>query len=62
MKAKFIVEVKLPECVSAERMRLYIQTAVRAWCGGMDPQDPIYDLSRKDVRVRHERQDRKASS
>jgi hypothetical protein len=52
MKATYTITVELPEGVSPEGMRLYIEEAVQVWCGRTSPDDPIFQLDRKKVKVK----------
>lgn len=52
---EFVVSVAIPEGVTTGDMTAYIEQAVRTWAGSKSPDDPIYDLDRASVKVRHVR-------
>lgn len=60
-KRKFTVEVEIPEGCTVTEMKEYIRLAVRCWAGGMDPEDPIYDLDKDSVKVSTQRQNTKST-
>lgn len=48
----FQVSVDLPDGVTIEEMRQYIEEAVSTWCGSFDAQnDPLFDLNRHTIAV-----------
>lgn len=51
IKTRFTVEVTLPGDCNKEIMKSYIKDAVQGWKDGLDPDDPVYDLDPKTVRV-----------
>jgi hypothetical protein len=51
--ASYIVSVVLPEGVNAKMMREYIQSAVASWRGGLDPEDPLFELDGRLASVRN---------
>ena len=50
-RKSFKVTLDVPEGVSIAEMRDYIETAVRTWCGGGCPDDPIFQLDGDSVKV-----------
>lgn len=50
-KANFLVTVVLPEGVSIQRMREYIDDSVKTMKGCKDPEDPLYELQHRHIRV-----------
>src|SRR5687768_7752390 len=52
MRREFTVSVEIPKGCSVGHVADYIRQAVRCWCGSKDPEDPIFDLNRKSIRVR----------
>ena len=51
--AYFLVHIDpMPEDVSLSDMRLYIKAAVGAWNGQYHPDEPLFDLEIKDVKVK----------
>jgi hypothetical protein len=52
MKAKFIVEVEIPKNASYEDVEEYIEFAVRTERGGRSPDDPLFYLNPKKIRVK----------
>ena len=51
MKYRFIVEVDLPFGVSPGEFRDYIETEIQANVGSRMPEEPIFHLDRKSVKV-----------
>jgi hypothetical protein len=51
VKYRFVVEVDLPSGVSPGEFRDYIETEVQANVGCRMPEEPIFHLDRKSVRV-----------
>ncbi|MEA1999807.1 MAG: hypothetical protein U9N61_10880 [Euryarchaeota archaeon] len=51
MKANFLVTVTLPTNVSIQRMRRCIEEAVQTMGGCKDPEDPLFELQHRHVRV-----------
>lgn len=49
---QFLVTLTLPPGVTVEEARIYVEEAVAVWCGGKDPESPIFDLDGKSVRVK----------
>jgi hypothetical protein len=58
MRAKrlFIVSIVPPRGATIEEMNRYVEVAVRSFCGGMDPQEPMFDLDKSTVNVQHIKQ------
>ena len=64
MKRSFTVTMKIPEGVTLHRAKLYIEDAVRCWCGSLQPPgadlgdgthaegDPMFNLDQDSVDVR----------
>ena len=51
MRVYFEVSLELPSGASRAEIREYILEQVMAGCGGLHPEDPIFHLDRKSVRV-----------
>lgn len=49
---KFIVELEVPALVTIPEMCSYIEEAVSTWVGGMDPEDPMQELDRENIKVK----------
>lgn len=52
-RARFIVTLALPPGATLADARAYVDTEIRAACGGYPPGDPMHNLDRASVRVRH---------
>jgi hypothetical protein len=51
MVAKFVVTFEAPPGVSAERLRRYVKDAVQTMCKAAQPDDPLFDLKARTVKV-----------
>lgn len=51
MRYRFVVEVDVPSGVTPEEFREYIETEVQANVGRYPPEEPIFHLDRKSVKV-----------
>lgn len=45
------VRLELPPGANTKAAVDYVRSAVRSWCGGLDPEDPMFDLERNSVKV-----------
>ena len=50
-KKDFIVSVDIPKGVTIAEMQQYIEDTVGGWSGGLDPREPIFELTMEDVTV-----------
>jgi hypothetical protein len=50
-KHAFEVRVLLPEGVTIGQMESYIRESVQSMCGCLSPDDPLFDLNKKKVKV-----------
>jgi hypothetical protein len=48
---KFVVTLRLPDGVSQEDMCRYIRESVQSWKGSYHPEDPLFSLNPKSVKV-----------
>jgi hypothetical protein len=49
--ALFEVRVNLPDGVTSSQMKQYILESVQSMCGCLSPDDPLFELDRKNVKV-----------
>jgi hypothetical protein len=52
MKRKFVVTVEMPPWATVRDMTNYIRDAVQTCRGGLDPEDPVFDLDPEKVKVK----------
>lgn len=62
MKKRFVVELEMPEGVSATEMKAYIDDAVACMKGTYSPEDSIFYLDRESIRVLWYRQPKEKTS
>jgi hypothetical protein len=48
---EFLVSVNVPDGVGVREMRAYLREAVVTWAKGGDPENPLFDLRDRDVKV-----------
>lgn len=48
---QFRVKIAIPEGVSVVEMKEYIRESVSSWAGSLHPDEPLFDLNRKSVKV-----------
>lgn len=53
MKRIFLVSFEVPPHATVEEMEAYVESAVRCFCGGMDPREPMFNLEKDSVTVQH---------
>jgi hypothetical protein len=62
MKRQFIVTLNMPPDAAVSEAVDYIDEAVACWRGGLDPDDPMYQLDNSTVKVRALPRKRKGKS
>lgn len=51
MKARFLLEIDVPNGASLIELRDYITEEVKVGCGSRRPEDPIFNLDRDSVKL-----------